>query len=633
MDLLKRYRSIVSALLVILGLYLITGWIVRTKRPVGAMSVIEAQAMDMSAMVTPLGSVPVATEKVARRPFVPTVTYTGSVVAYNDVEIYPRVTGWLLEVNVYPGDWVRKGQVIGRLDSAELSSRLKEAFFARQAAEREYHISREERRQAIAQKQAAEARVKGLRGALRDAQAQLTAAEAMREQTEREVEAAQDGLANAEANVTAAEAEVDYWSREIERMEKLYAAKAVSREEYDREKAQAKAAQAKFAQAQAAVREKQAMLEAAKSRLRQASANVTSAQARLDQVRADLQAAQAELAAANANVELNVHHTMHKAANLQQAEAQERTARIVRGYTELRATEEGVVTERLVSPGTLVEPGMAILRIQRIDKVRLQAHVAEADVEGIRVGNRVTVTTLKDASFRFQTRVTALFNAADPKSRTVIVEALTPNFDRRLLPGQYVVMEIAKGEPRLEITVPLSAIRRDADQKPFVWVVVPGAQEGKVIYICVMHPEIKSDKPGKCPNCGMNLEPEKKGGKWVVHRVEVTLGAEDGKRIVVKSGLKEGDEVIYQGHEYLKEGDPVAPVEWGVSGPKRLPEPTVPMEHQPGREHKPAGQEGHAEKAGDSRPTIARYSCPMHPEVVSDKPGECPKCGMKLVPE
>ena len=25
------------------------------------------------------------------------------------------------------------------------------------------------------------------------------------------------------------------------------------------------------------------------------------------------------------------------------------------------------------------------------------------------------------------------------------------------------------------------------------------------------------------------------------------------------------------------------------------------------------------------------YTCPMHPEVVSDKPGKCPKCGMDLV--
>lgn len=26
-----------------------------------------------------------------------------------------------------------------------------------------------------------------------------------------------------------------------------------------------------------------------------------------------------------------------------------------------------------------------------------------------------------------------------------------------------------------------------------------------------------------------------------------------------------------------------------------------------------------------------KYTCPMHPEVQSDQPGNCPKCGMKLV--
>ena len=36
-------------------------------------------------------------------------------------------------------------------------------------------------------------------------------------------------------------------------------------------------------------------------------------------------------------------------------------------------------------------------------------------------------------------------------------------------------------------------------------------------------------------------------------------------------------------------------------------------------------------KKGKQPVTI--YTCPMHPEVISDKPGRCPKCGMTLVPK
>jgi Cu(I)/Ag(I) efflux system membrane fusion protein len=34
----------------------------------------------------------------------------------------------------------------------------------------------------------------------------------------------------------------------------------------------------------------------------------------------------------------------------------------------------------------------------------------------------------------------------------------------------------------------------------------------------------------------------------------------------------------------------------------------------------------------NSAPSKLRYFCPMHPEVISDEPGKCPKCGMDLVP-
>ncbi len=44
-----------------------------------------------------------------------------------------------------------------------------------------------------------------------------------------------------------------------------------------------------------------------------------------------------------------------------------------------------------------------------------------------------------------------------------------------------------------------------------------------------------------------------------------------------------------------------------------------------------AGCKGGADKAGQEVQS-AQYHCPMHPTYVSDKPGDCPICGMRLVP-
>lgn len=37
-------------------------------------------------------------------------------------------------------------------------------------------------------------------------------------------------------------------------------------------------------------------------------------------------------------------------------------------------------------------------------------------------------------------------------------------------------------------------------------------------------------------------------------------------------------------------------------------------------------------QAGEKKTQVAQYTCPMHPEVRSATPGKCPKCGLKLVP-
>lgn len=609
-----------GTLLFIALLFAVTSYVVRTKRPPGSMTVIEAQAMDMSQTGTPVGSVPVATEKVRAEWFVPTVTYTGSVVAYNDTDIVARVEGWVVEMLVYPGDRVRQGQLLLRLDSRERSARLQEAQAGASAARYEREAMLREAEQ--------------VRAELEEAQRKRDSVQAMVERARRELESARQELEMAraereemQAEIQSAEANNAYWQAEDSRAENLLKAGAISREERQRTQAEAAKAHAELSQARA-------RLNKAEARVKQAQAMLGAAEAQLTQAEREVQAMQAGVQRATAALQA-VRAKIARASAMQgQAEAARRAEAIVTSYTQITAPVSGVITERLVSPGTLVMPGMVLLKLRTIDRVRLQANVADSDALGIRAGNPVTATVPADPNLRLNARVTSVFYAANPQSRTVTVEAVVPNDTGRLLPGQYVVMQIAKGNPQKIISVPLSAVQRDADGKPFVWVVRQNQAEGKVTYTCVMHPEVKSDRPGKCPKCGMDLVPEKRGGKYTAHRVNVTLGASSGRRVAVLSGLREGDEVISRGNEYLKEGDPVTPVEWGVSGPKTLPEPSGEMPVMPGMEHgghapsSPAGNQ-HSQHGGTPADK-AVYTCPMHPEVRSDKPGDCPKCGMKL---
>jgi hypothetical protein len=68
--------------------------------------------------------------------------------------------------------------------------------------------------------------------------------------------------------------------------------------------------------------------------------------------------------------------------------------------------------------------------------------------------------------------------------------------------------------------------------------------------------------------------------------------------------------------------------------------PLVDSTARPPAETKPAAtpeaapeHQGHDHGGKETQPSATTYTCPMHPEISSPKPGKCPKCGMNLVPK
>ena len=242
-----------------------------------------------------------------------------------------------------------------------------------------------------------------------------------------------------------------------------------------------------------------------------------------------------------------------------QARAALRTASIVRDYVDIVAPSPGYVVKRLVAPGVLVQPGMAILKIAQIDRVRLQANVGEKDVASIRVGSPVKVTGAVPGQPALTARVTAVFPFVDQGPRTAVVEALVDNPGRRFLPGQYVTMQFVTGERPEALTVPVRAVSRMGG-KATVWVV-------------------KEDR----------AEPR-----------TVVTGLEGADRVEITRGLSGDERVIARGHEGLYAGARIRDVSGtgpatsrGHRGSKAMPDMPGMKEAEPPAKPKEAGHDRH----------------------------------------
>ena len=528
-----------------------TAWAVQHYHQPGQLDVLTAQAMDMSQMRPPTGAAPVALVSARQGTVADTVTYTGTVLAYNEQDISPRIAGILVSLPVYPGQTVRAGEVVAQLDTSGVGPQAAQAdALARQAQSGTEVAEVTHRLRSSAAEAQASAQVEVARQGVTEALADVSASEA--------------AITDLRAGVQSAQAQAEYWKTEIGREKQIADAGAVSQQEYQNEQASAQSAGAALIQAQAKESAARAAVQAAHSKVRSAERQVTAAQAGRQLAEADSAVALGQVIQAQAG---------SAAAN-----AAARAAAVQQSYARLTAPLGGIVTARLAAPGTLVQPGTVILKIAEIDRVRVQANVAVSDIATVRVGSPVALTVQGET---LRARVSSVFPAADSQTRTAVVEAILPNPGHRLLPGAFVTMQITKSSALDVLLVPASAIVSQGGRS-FVWTARGGA--GSQVYectVCHMHYSAADAKkygykdpmdggklvlvPGAQPAAGLTA-----------HEVVVRTGKSDGTWTEVSAdALAAGTEVVAHGQAGLTDGVQMTAAAWGADGPLSLPSASI----------------------------------------------------------
>jgi RND family efflux transporter MFP subunit len=256
------------------------------------------------------------------------------------------------------------------------------------------------------------------------------------------------------------------------------------------------------------------------------------------------------------------------------------------------APADGFVIEKNVVQGQMVDAGMRLYRLADLGIVWVFAQVYEQDLPFVQLGQEATVklSSLPDREFRGC--VTYIYPNVDEKTRTARVRLEFENPGYFLKPGMFVSAQItAEVEPDA-LLVPDSAVLRSGE-KNTVFVALDGGKfEPRTVAL------------------GLSAEND---------MVEVTGGLQAGERVVTSGQfMLDSESQLREAIEKMR-----GAAGWGER--PREPQTTNDFStHDGSRERSPHRAEAES----------LVYVCPMpeHVSITYDHPGNCPICGMALVP-
>jgi len=178
----------------------------------------------------------------------------------------------------------------------------------------------------------------------------------------------------------------------------------------------------------------------------------------------------------------------------------------------IRSPIDGTVVEKLVTPGQLLQASTTpVFTVADLSSVWVMANVFEADLPSVHIGDAADIIT--GTGQTLQGRVDYIAALVDPNTRAVSVRLVVPNPGEVLKRDLYVRVQLHSQQTTQAMLVPVSAVLRDDENLPFVFVAKPGG---------------------------------------TFERRRVDLGSRAGDRQEIRSGLSPGETIVVEGGLFLQ---------------------------------------------------------------------------------
>ncbi len=179
----------------------------------------------------------------------------------------------------------------------------------------------------------------------------------------------------------------------------------------------------------------------------------------------------------------------------------------------IRAPVSGVIAEKAVTPGQLLQAGSsAAFTVANLSQVWVLAQIAPSDLAKVGVRDAAVIEP-GNGTGPFHGTVENIGASVDPNTRAIVARIVAPNPADLLKKQMYVDVSIESGRVSTGLLVPVSAVLRDDENLPFVYLALPD-------------------------------------GSFA--RRHVTLGYRDSQNEDVTSGLESGDRIVSNGALFLQ---------------------------------------------------------------------------------